>query len=95
MNKVMSLNDFADKVTTLEGGESFVYFTGDLAAERYIYTVMPEGARTRANEVNSLGDLAYKYATLPKPLGFLTQERSVNGFAYIFTKKLEKKEVKK
>ena len=79
MANVMTPNQFVDKFTETKGGQSFIYFTGSLVAERSPNT-------NAAKEVVALGDIAYDYA-VNRSLGFLTQRHAgFNIREYIFTK---------
>ena len=83
MANVMTPNQFVDKFTETKGGQSFIYFTGSLVAERSPNT-------DAARSVVELGDIAYDYA-VNKCLGFLTQRHAgFNIREYIFTKVKDK-----
>ena len=72
----MTSDQFMDKLTSIKGKESFVYFTGSLA--NVADTMQP---------AKDLRDLVYRLATQINPLGYLTQRIHPNGSEYIFTKK--------
>ena len=84
----MSPNELADAVTALKGGESLVYYTGDLDASRYFSEKHDTAAHIEAaTAIGNLGDHAYHLAEEEK-LGFLVQRRVKFGiFDYIFIKK--------
>ena len=76
LKMIMTTNQFMDKLTSIKGGESFVYFTGSLA-------VVADTVQT----AKDLRDLVYRIATQINPLGYLTQRTHPSGSEYIFTKK--------
>ena len=91
---MMTPNELTDAITTLKGGESLVYYTGDLAANRYISKedICEEGNQhvaVKKRAIASLGNTTYRLAEV-EALGFLTQRRVEYAvFNYIFTKRAQ------
>jgi len=87
----MAPNDLTDAVTALEGGASLKYYTGDLAADRYVSKegggeAVDQQVKAHKRALAALANTAHRLAET-EGLGFLTQRRVRFAiFDYIFTK---------
>jgi hypothetical protein len=91
---VMAPNALTDAVTDLEGGASLKYYTGDLAADRYISKedIFEDDQQVKSNKnaISEVANTAHRLAEIEE-LGFLTQRRVKFAiFDYIFTKSKQK-----